>query len=90
MSHKPISPEWTDNGLPHLDVRGLEPPQPMVTIIGYLEQAGTGDDLIVDLDRNPIYLFPELAERGWAAEHVSAPEGNVRLHIFREGSESIS
>ncbi len=90
MSHKAITPNWTENGLPHIDVRGLEPPQPMVTIIGYLEQADTGDDLIVDLDRNPIYLFPELAERGWAAEHMTAPEGIVRLHIFRQGSENSS
>ena len=83
MSNGPVTPSWIEDGLPRLDVRGMEPPYPLITIVGYLEKDDTGDQVIVDLDRDPVHLYPELAERGWNAEHVQAPDGNVRLRIFR-------
>jgi Uncharacterized conserved protein (DUF2249) len=73
----------------HLDVRGLEPPQPMVRILGLIDSGEVGDVLIVHLDREPIFLYPELDDRGWSHEIIAAGRGNpagedeVRLQLKR-------
>jgi hypothetical protein len=59
----------------HLDVRGLEPPQPMVRILRLIDSGDAGDVLIVHLDREPIFLYPEIDDRGWAHEIVAAACG---------------
>ena len=74
--------EWTD-GVPSLDLRGLPPPQPAVTILALLEDANCGDCVLVRLERDPVFLYPELAERGWSWEPVSEAPGDVRLRLFR-------
>ncbi|MDJ0949214.1 MAG: DUF2249 domain-containing protein [Alphaproteobacteria bacterium] len=68
----------------HIDVRGLNPPEPMVAILTLLEKADTGDVVIVHHDREPIYLYPELAERGWRHEIIAGEPGEVRLRLVRE------
>jgi hypothetical protein len=78
----------TADGL-HLDVRGLEPPQPMVKILRLIDSGAVHDVLIVHLDREPIFLYPELDDRGWSHEIVSAAcddpacEDEVRLQVTR-------
>jgi hypothetical protein len=74
---------WVEDGVPHLDVRGLQPPQPMVSILRVLEGPESEDGLIVHLDREPIYLFPELVERGWTHEILLREPDEVRLAIRR-------
>ena len=71
------------NGL-HLDTRGLSPPDPAVAVIWHIEQPDETGPITVYLDRHPIYLFPELAERGWTAKVVSPEPGNVRLILKPE------
>lgn len=72
------------DGCWQLDLRGLSPPQPMVTILRHLEQhADDGRALVVRLDRDPVMLYPELAERGWDAERVDGDPGEVRLRLQR-------
>ena len=78
-----LGKRWVEDGVPHLDVRGLEPPQPMVAIIRALEEPEPVDSLIAHLDREPIYLFPELDERGWTHEILAREPGEVRLAIRR-------
>lgn len=63
----------------HIDVRGLQPPEPMVAILGQLEKPNQNGPVTVHHDREPIYLYPELAERGWAHQIVPGDEGEVRL-----------
>jgi len=75
--------QWREGDLPHIDVRGLEPPEPMLAILRLLEAAGTGDTVIVHHERDPIYLYPELAERGWTGEIVPGDDGEVRLRLAR-------
>jgi len=72
-----------DEGL-HLDVRGLLPPGPMVAILWHLTQPGQAGPVIAHLDRDPIYLYSELAEIGWTgrAGRGDAP-GEVRLVLER-------
>jgi len=40
-----------------LDNRGLEPPQPMMRTLAALEQLPDDEELIINNDRRPIFLF---------------------------------
>lgn len=74
---------WFEDGAARLDVRGLEPPRPMLAIVELIERAGTGDTVIVRLDRDPIYLYPELAERGWSWIRIPSPGDQVILRLTK-------
>lgn len=50
----------------HLDNRGLQPPEPMVRILEALGSLTPEDQLVVQMDREPILLYPELERRGFA------------------------
>ena len=71
--------------LVRLDVRGLEPPLPMVRVLEAVESLGPGQRLEVLHDRRPLFLYPQLEARG--LRHVTdEPEpGLVRIAISREG-----
>ena len=66
-----------------LDVRGLPPPEPMVRVLELLDRLAPGDTLTVLHERRPMFLYPQLDDRGFA--HVSdEPEpGLVRIVIRR-------
>jgi len=68
-----------------LDVRGLEPPLPLVRILEAAEALTAGQRLEVLHDRRPLFLYPQLEARG--LRHVTdEPEpGLVRIAISREG-----
>ena len=68
-----------------LDVRGLEPPEPMVRTLAALETLADGAVLVQQVDRVPQFLLPILSERGWHYEvDDSAPDGVVvRIHRGR-------
>lgn len=67
----------------HIDVRGLAPPEPMVAILAQIEKPDVTGPVIVHHFREPIYLYPELAERGWAHEIVPGEPDEVRLILTR-------
>ena len=67
-----------------LDVRGLEPPQPMVVVLEALERLAPGDRLEVIHDRRPMFLYPQLDERGFAHETDESEPGVVRIVIRRK------
>jgi hypothetical protein len=67
---------WRDEEGFHVDVRGLAPPEPMVTILTLLDALG---ELIAHLDRDPVFLYPELAERGWLAQRIDGDGVRVRI-----------
>ena len=56
-----------------LDLTGLEPPEPMVRILEEITLLSPGEVLFALLDREPMFLFPELAQRGheWAGNFAS-------------------
>jgi hypothetical protein len=75
---------WHEGDVVHLDLRGLPPPQPLVAILRLLrEQGDPGAPVIVHLERDPLMLYPELAEIGWVAECMSAEPGAVVLRLER-------
>ncbi|GAB2594122.1 hypothetical protein GCM10027034_29060 [Ramlibacter solisilvae] len=78
-SSAPLAPAWLEDGIAHIDVRSLPPPEPLVAILRRIRELRTGDSLIVHHNRVPVLLFPELAEIGWEAEQIPAPAGEVRL-----------
>lgn len=74
---------WRDAGTAHIDVRGLNPPEPMLAILRLLEEPDCGATVIVHHEREPVFLYPELAERGWRHEIVAGDPGEVRLCLTR-------
>ena len=64
-----------------LDVRGLEPPQPMIAILEKLAELGEGAQLLVRHHREPVLLYEKLAARGYAARTTRRGEGDYLVHI---------
>ncbi len=69
-----------------LDVRGLEPPQPMVRILEELERLEPGQQIEVLHERRPMFLYPQLDERGFTHETDEPGPGLVRIVIRRGGA----
>ncbi|WP_116652802.1 DUF2249 domain-containing protein [Pelagibacterium sediminicola] len=75
-----------DSGWPEpvqlLDNRDLDPPEPMVRILAALETMASGAVLCALLDREPVFLFPELEKRGHAWQcGPDADAGTYRLLV---------
>jgi uncharacterized protein (DUF2249 family) len=66
-----------------LDVRGLEPPEPMVQVLAQLDALGPGQTLEVLHDRRPVFLYPQLDDRGFSHETDEPAPGLVRIVIRR-------
>lgn len=64
-----------------LDNRGLSPPEPMLRILDALERLPANETLTAQMDRRPVFLFPELEERGYTYELEQQPEGWFLLTI---------
>lgn len=64
-----------------LDVRGLEPPEPMMRTLEALEQLPRGKTLIQLNVRVPQFLIPRLLERGFTYEVREQSADLVRLFI---------
>ncbi|EME68985.1 hypothetical protein H261_15762 [Paramagnetospirillum caucaseum] len=74
---------WREEDGLHIDVRKLTPPNPMLAILRLIERAGPGETVVVHHEREPHFLAPELAERGWRIARVSSEVVNVRLWLER-------
>jgi uncharacterized protein (DUF2249 family) len=66
-----------------LDLRGLEPPQPMVRILEALEVLPGGTALRVFTDRRPVHLYDLLEARGFAGQSEETPQGGCATTIRR-------
>lgn len=66
-----------------LDVRGLEPPQPMLRTLAALETLPEGHALVQINARVPQFLLPVLAERGYACEVDETRTDRVLVRIWR-------
>lgn len=64
------------------DLRGLEPPQPLVRILDFLEEADGGPHVFL-LERAPLPLYPLLAAAGWR-HAVRHREDGVELVVSRD------
>lgn len=69
-----------------LDVRGLEPPEPLTRTLAALETLPAGQHLLHVNVRAPRLLFPMLAERGFSCSVDESREDRVLVRIWRETS----
>lgn len=66
-----------------IDARGLEPPQPLVTILEALVNLPAHTAMRARTDRRPLHLYSHLAERGFVGESEEQPDGSFITHIRR-------
>lgn len=66
-----------------IDVRNLEMPGPMMTILDALGQLPGENALFVYHKRIPVYLLPELSDRGFEYRIREVSDGEVYLLIFK-------
>ena len=71
------------DGVVVLDVRGLEPPEPLERTLAALESLPAGGTLVQLNVRVPRFLLPRLEERGFLYEIREQREDLVRVIIFR-------
>ncbi len=75
--------QWQADDGWHIDVRGSAPPQPLVAILRLVQSVQDGQPVTVHHDRDPVMLYPELAQIGWQAERIEAGPDEVRLRLKR-------
>jgi hypothetical protein len=66
-----------------LDVRGLEPPEPMLRTLAALDALPADRELVQVNARVPQFLLPVLAERGYSAEIDESQPDRVLVRIRR-------
>jgi uncharacterized protein (DUF2249 family) len=69
------------DGVRVLDVRGLEPPEPLVRTLAALEEMPRDHTLVHINVREPKFLLPQLEERGFEYEIREQAEDLVRVFI---------
>lgn len=81
---------WQADDGQHIDVRGLDPPQPLLQIMRLVLASAPDGVVIVHHDRDPKLLYPELLNIGWWAERIAGEPGEVRLKLARAGDAGDS
>ena len=71
-----VSDVWPDPVV-RLDIRDLDPPEPMVRILGAAEKLHPGETLSAQLRREPVFLFPQLEKRGFRWLGGFTPDGST-------------
>ncbi|MBI5379838.1 MAG: DUF2249 domain-containing protein [Nitrospirae bacterium] len=66
-----------------IDVRGLEPPEPMIRILEALPQIAPGGTLLVHHHREPLLLYEKLESQGFAHRTEKVEEDYYRIRITR-------
>lgn len=77
------APGAPDLPIVYLDVRGLEPPEPLVRTLAALETLPAGHQLVHINVRVPQLLLPMLGERGFACELDESHADRVLLRVWR-------
>lgn len=73
---------FSEDQIKRIDVRALEMPGPMETILGELQTLPAGHALYVDHKRVPLYLLEELADKNFSIHIHHIDEGEVKVLIF--------
>lgn len=69
--------------LKRIDVRQLEMPEPMTTILEELELLPKGNGLFVEHKKVPQFLLPELKARNFTILYNEKSENHIQLLIFK-------
>lgn len=68
-----------------LDVRGLEQPEPLLRALAALGELAAGEYLHLLSHRDPVLLYPLLAQQGFAYERPVERAKTVEVLIWRVG-----
>ena len=66
-----------------LDLREMEPPQPMIAIMSGLEGMAPGAELVALLPRKPVYLLPHLEGKVSSYTLEEKEEGCWELRLIK-------
>jgi uncharacterized protein (DUF2249 family) len=69
----------------HLDVRGLEPPEPLERVLEALDLLGADDQLSMLIEREPHPLYRILANNGYHHRTTALPDFLYEVRIWRGG-----
>lgn len=83
QSFEKVCSRFPREKIKEIDVRHLEMPLPMKTILGELEILPGGEALYVHHKRVPVYLLEELADKNFRIHVHNITEGNVKMLIFK-------
>ena len=67
-----------------LDVRNLEPPEPLERVLAEMETLETDERICMVHRREPCILYPILQREGFAHETQVSDEGDYRILIWRK------
>jgi uncharacterized protein (DUF2249 family) len=67
-----------------LDVRGMEPPQPLELVLETIDDFGPGDELKLVIDCHPVPLFRLLERSGYAYRTEPGKEAVHEITIWRK------
>lgn len=69
-----------------LDVRGLEPPEPLAMVLDALDLLAPGAHLCVLLEREPFPLYRILSNNGYEYCTSTLPDFQYEVTIWRSGA----
>lgn len=85
-----LPPDLLPDLLPEIiDLRGLEPPEPMEIILRASEQLGADDLYIAHLPHIPFPLFPVLETRGLNWQVHEKADGSALVLIRRDSCKPV-
>jgi uncharacterized protein (DUF2249 family) len=67
-----------------LDVRGMEPPEPLALVLETIDDFGPGDRLKLIIDCEPLPLYRILERNGYAHETVPGSVSQREITIWRK------
>jgi TusA-related sulfurtransferase len=67
-----------------LDVRGMEPPEPLERVLETIDDFAEGDRLKLVIDCRPVPLFRILERNGYAYKEAPGAGSNYEITIWRK------
>ncbi len=82
-SFQDICNQFGNDKRKEIDVRNMEMPLPMQTILEELKTLPVENALYVNHKRVPVYLLEELASKDYSVHIHNVSDGNVKMLIFK-------
>ncbi len=84
QSFNAVREQFNHSQIKEIDVRALEMPGPMQTILAELQTLPAGNALYIHHKRLPVYLLEELADKQFQVHIHHIEDGNVKMLIFKQ------
>ena len=73
---------WRAEDGVHIDVRGLDHPEPIVRLLQLIDTNEVGTAVTALLSYEPRFLYPEFDHRGWGYEIVTTADDDAECEDF--------